>query len=38
MDYTCPTCGYHTAFGNPARIALHETVSHNGAPYITEEA
>lgn len=27
--YTCPTCGYRTAYGNPARIALHRRVSHS---------
>ena len=30
--YTCPACGYHTAYGNAARIALHERVSHAGSP------
>jgi hypothetical protein len=34
--YTCPLCGYHTAFGNPARIALHEGVSHSGKTPIVE--
>lgn len=29
--YTCPTCGYHTKFGNAPRIQLHVTVSHGGA-------
>ena len=31
QPYTCPTCGYHTAFGNAARIALHQGVSHSVA-------
>jgi hypothetical protein len=31
QSYTCPTCGYHTAFGNSARIALHQGVPHGGA-------
>lgn len=31
QPYTCPVCGYHTVFGNAARIALHEVVSHGDA-------
>lgn len=38
QPYTCPTCGYHTAFGNAARIALHQVVSHSGSqPILSEE-
>lgn len=35
QPYTCPDCGYHTAYGNPARIQLHVTVSHGRAEFIT---
>lgn len=30
QPYTCPECGYYTAFGNAARISLHNNVSHAG--------
>jgi hypothetical protein len=35
ITYQCPRCGYATEFGNAARIALHETASHeSGAPIV----
>lgn len=34
QPYTCPDCGYHTVYGNAARIQLHVTVSHSGARVI----
>lgn len=36
--YTCTLCGYHTAYGNVARIALHIGVSHGtGTPVTAKE-
>lgn len=34
--YTCPLCGFHTAYGNTATINLHRNVSHSGGQPIVE--
>lgn len=37
--YTCAECGYTTAYGNPASVALHVAVSHDtGAPIVEQRA
>lgn len=36
QPYTCPQCGYHTEFGNSARISLHQTVSHSESSILSE--